>query len=137
MLALPEQGQIASVRQRRYVVTDVRASALPASPLYGSVFEPQHFVTLTSIEDDALGETLQVVWEIEPGAQVTEKVALPAPLGFDPPAAFDAFLDAVRWGAVASADVSLLQGRSAAASRSRTTSSIRSCAPSRCRAPTC
>ena len=109
MPALPEQGQIASVRQRRFVVSDVRTSALPSNPLYGFEGEPQHLVTLASIEDDALGETLQVIWEIEPGAQVTEKVALPEPIGFDPPAKFDAFLNAVRWGAVASADVSLLQ----------------------------
>jgi hypothetical protein len=66
-------------------------------------------VTLTSIEDDALGEGLQVVWELEPGARVSEKVELPDPTGFDPPQRLDAFLDAVRWGAIASADISALQ----------------------------
>ncbi len=104
----PEQGQIATVRQRRYVVTEVQTSTLPPSSLTERR-EPQHLVTLTSIEDDALGETLQVVWELEPGAQVSEEIALPEPTGFDSPHRLDAFLDAVRWGAVASADVRALQ----------------------------
>jgi hypothetical protein len=44
----------------------------------------QRLVSLSSVEDDALGEELQVIWEIEPGAQVIEKAALPEPTGFDP-----------------------------------------------------
>jgi len=48
---------------------------------------------------------LNVIWELEPGARVVEKVALPEPTGFDPPDQLDAFLDAVRWGASTSADV--------------------------------
>src|SRR5437660_1181634 len=66
-------------------------------------------VTLSSVEDDALGEELQVIWEIEPGARAIEKNALPAPLGFDLPQRLDTFLHAVRWGAVSSADVRALQ----------------------------
>ncbi len=104
----PEQGQIVTVRQRRYVVTGVLPSTLSASPLVSQA-PPQHLVTLTSIEDDALGEGLQVIWELEPGARISEKVDLPDPSGFDPPARLDAFLDAVRWGAIASADVRALQ----------------------------
>jgi len=105
---IPEQGQIVTVRQRRYAVTDVLPSTLPPSPL-SSQTAPQHLVTLASIEDDALGESLQVVWELEPGAQVSEKVELPEPTGFDPPHRLDAFLDAVRWGAIASVDDRALQ----------------------------
>ena len=52
---------------------------------------------------------MQVIWEIEPGAQVIEKVALPKPTGFDDPKELDAFLDAVRWGAASSADVKSVQ----------------------------
>ena len=106
--SVPEQGQIVTVRQRRYIVTDVLPSTLPPTPL-GSQAAPQHLVTLTSIEDDALGESLQVVWELEPGARVSEKVDLPDPIGFDSPQRLNAFLDAVRWGAIASADVRALQ----------------------------
>src|SRR5262245_25439147 len=105
---LPEQGQLVDVRQRRYVVTEVEASTLPPSPLK-SPRPLQHLVTLASVEDDALGEELQVVWELEPGPRVYEKLALPDPTGFDPPARLDAFLDAVRWGAASSADVHSIQ----------------------------
>src|SRR3954453_23923958 len=81
---IPEQGQLADVRQRRFVVTEVEASTLPASPLKPA--QPaQHLVTLTSVEDDALGEELQVVWELEPGTRVHEALVLPEPTGFDPP----------------------------------------------------
>lgn len=64
---------------------------------------------MSSIEDDALGETLEVIWEIEPHARIDEKVGLPAFDGFDPPARFDAFLNAVRWGAISAADYRTLQ----------------------------
>jgi SNF2 family DNA or RNA helicase len=105
----PEQGQLVTVRQRRYVVTDVAKSTLPHRPLKVSGNGAQHLVALSSVEDDALGEELQVIWELEPGAQVIEKVALPEPSGFDEPGRLDAFLDAVRWGAASSADVKSVQ----------------------------
>jgi ERCC4-related helicase len=106
---IPEQGQIVEVRQRRYVVADIRQSTLPLDPLHSGDSTPQHLVSLSSVEDDALGEELQVIWEIEPGALLVERDALPQPTGFDDPQRFDAFLDAVRWGAAASADVQALQ----------------------------
>src|SRR5262249_29630521 len=101
----PEQGQLAVVRQRRYVVTDVRLGATNVE----LVGRPQHLVNLSSIEDDALGEELQVIWEIEPGARAFEKMELPQPKGFDQPAHLEAFLDAVRWGAASIADTRQLQ----------------------------
>jgi superfamily II DNA/RNA helicase len=105
----PEQGQLVTVRQRRYVVTDVARSTLPERPLRSSPNGAQHLVSLASVEDDALGEEIQVIWELEPGAQIIEKVALPEPTGFDDPERLDAFLDAVRWGAASSADVRNVQ----------------------------
>jgi superfamily II DNA or RNA helicase len=105
---IPEQGQLVEVRQRRYVVTDVVGSTLPTSPLSDNG-KPQHLVTLASVEDDALGEELQVIWELEPGARAFDVMALPAPTGFDEPHRLDAFLNAVRWGAASSADVRMLQ----------------------------
>ena len=103
--SVPEQGQLAVVRQRRYVVTDVRSGAVGAQ----LAERPQHLVSLTSIEDDALGEELQVIWQIEPGARAFEKMELPEPKGFDQPAHLEAFLDAVRWGAASIADTRQLQ----------------------------
>lgn len=41
----------------------------------------QHLVMLSSVEDDALGEELQVIWELEPGAYVHERMELPQPTG--------------------------------------------------------
>jgi SNF2 family DNA or RNA helicase len=105
----PEQGQLVSIRFRQWIVTEVAKSTLPASPLRPSDNSAQHLVSLSSVEDDALGEELQVIWELEPGAQVIEKVALPEPVGFDPPDRLDAFLDAVRWGAASTADVRSIQ----------------------------
>jgi hypothetical protein len=64
-------------------------------------------VLLISIDDEGLGEELQVSWELEPSAKVHEKMALPEPTGFDAPARLDAFLDAVRWGASSMADTTL------------------------------
>ena len=105
----PEQGQMVSVRSRTWMVTDVSASTLPPERLQAGLEPPQHLISLSSVEDDGLGEELNVIWEIEPGARVIERVALPEPTGFDPPDQLDAFLDAVRWGASSSADVRNIQ----------------------------
>jgi superfamily II DNA or RNA helicase len=68
-------------------------------------------VTLTSVSDDDLGSELTVVWEIEPGREVLPETRLPAVTadGWDDPQVLGAFLDAVRWGTVASADDHTLQ----------------------------
>lgn len=108
MTSAPETGQLVRVRERRFVVTDVRRSELMVDAMHPNA-EPQHLVALASVEDDAHGETLEVIWEIEPGARLDDERALPEPTGFDDPARFDAFLDAVRWGAIASADMRTLQ----------------------------
>jgi superfamily II DNA or RNA helicase len=102
----PESGQLAFVRGRMWVVADVARATQPAAE--GQT--PQHLVTLISVEDDATGEELTVVWEIEPGTRVVEQAELP-PIrgGLDDPAELDAFLDAVRWGAVTSADQRAVQ----------------------------
>jgi hypothetical protein len=92
------------VRSREWVVNNVKPSSLPAVALKPEFAGPQNLLTLSSVEDDGLGEELQVVWEIEPGARVIEKVVLPEPTGFDAPDKLDAFLDAVRWGAASTAD---------------------------------
>jgi hypothetical protein len=58
-------------------------------------------------------EQLRLVWELERGAVAHDQHALPDPAaGFDEPRQLDAFLDAVRWGAIASADKTALQAPS-------------------------
>lgn len=79
----PEQGQLVQVRARPWVVNSVKPSSLPSPAMKLPVGSLQTLITLASVEDDGLGEELQVVWEIEPGAKVVEKVALPDPTGFD------------------------------------------------------
>ena len=87
-------GQIVTVRQRRYVVSDIQQSTIPLEVLSKNGDKPQHLISLSSIEDDALGETLQVIWEIEPDARINEKSGLPDPAGFDSPIKFLIFLSA-------------------------------------------
>ena len=103
--ALPQPGQLVHVRHRPFVVRDVRASALPVR---GSA-EKQNLVTLSSLEDEGLGEEMTVIWELEPGAVCHEESGLPSPAGFDEPRRLEAFLDAVRWGAISQADDRALQ----------------------------
>lgn len=100
--ARPEPGQLVEVRRRQWVVADVNAAGLETTA-------PQHCVTLSSIDEDGLGEELEVVWEIEPGAQVIERAGLPSVTGQDDSGTLDAFLDAVRWGAATNADRGFLQ----------------------------
>lgn len=110
MIAPPEPSQIVSLRNRSYVVQDVRSCG-PGSPAGSppSKTAPWHHVTLSSVEDDGHGEELEVVWELEAGATVKERSTLPAPTGFDVPSTLDAFLDAVRWGTISQADDKALQ----------------------------
>jgi hypothetical protein len=84
--SMPEQGQLVNVRARRWVVNEVRRSTLPPPPLSPAAAGPQHLVLLSSIEGDGLGEELRVIWEIEPGAKVVEKVAFPHPSASTRPA---------------------------------------------------
>jgi len=134
---LPEQGQLVQVRSRPWVVNGVKPSTLPIPAMKLPVAVPQNLLTLSSVEDDGLGEELQVVWEIEPGAKVIEKVALPEPSGFDAPEKLDAFLDAVRWGAASTADVKTFRPRSVAALRLKTTSLTLWCGQSKCHGSIC
>lgn len=102
VVTLPELGQLAQIRGRRFVATNIRASHSPLS-------SPKHLVSLLGMEDDSFGEELQVIWELEPGAVVYEKLELPQPQGFDSSERLEAFLDAVLWGAASSADVRNIQ----------------------------
>src|SRR5205823_6595037 len=58
----PEIGQLVEVRGRHWVVSDSTPSALPPDVLAGESSR-QHLLALSSVEDDALGEELRVVWE--------------------------------------------------------------------------
>src|SRR5690606_35160457 len=99
--ACPEPGQLVEVRRRQWVVANVSSSNFTSTS--------QNVVTLSSIDEDGLGEELEVIWEIEPGAQIIERAGLPSITGQDDSSTLDAFLDAVRWGAATNADRGFLQ----------------------------
>lgn len=101
IVSAPEPGQLVEVRRRQWVVADVRSSQGEEGG--------QHSLTLSSIDDDSLGEEIEVIWEIEPGAHVIERAGLPAVSGRDDTERLEAFLDAVRWGAATNADRGFLQ----------------------------
>lgn len=105
-IAAPEVGHLVRLRGGMWVVSDVRPSAVEPSPRNGS-----HLVEAVSIDDDSHGETVSVIWEVEPGTSVIDKVELPDPTtaNFDHPRTLDAFLHAVAWGAITSADPRALQ----------------------------
>lgn len=105
----PKPGELVRVRSRNYVVAEVTGSLLGGDVLADAAGRREHLVDLSSVDDDAYGEELSVIWEIEPGAEILENALLPTPDEFDPPARLDAFLDAVRWGAIESADSKALQ----------------------------
>ncbi len=98
--AIPRDGSLVEVRGQRWVVSD-------SSP--GN--DGSTLLTLQSVEDGRYGESLQVIWEVEPGRRALPAGSLPdvTHTGFDPPERLAAFLDAVRWSAVTSADVKTLQ----------------------------
>lgn len=108
---LPATGQVVRVRGRHWVVTDMRSSALPPDVKLISEDEGQTLVTLSSVEEDALGEELAVLWELEPGRMVRDTATLPdlSEGRTDDPDTLAAFLDAIRWGAITNADAELMQ----------------------------
>lgn len=55
-LNVPEQGQLVQVRSRQWVVNNVKPNSLPAVALKPDFSGPQHLLTLSSVEDDGLGE---------------------------------------------------------------------------------
>jgi len=88
---VPEQGQLVRVRQRFWIVQDVVADQrIPNQPV-------THRVLLECLDDDALGSTLDVIWEREIAPQLFQNQGLPEPIAWDPSQRFDAFLTAVQW----------------------------------------
>jgi hypothetical protein len=68
--AVPDVGQLAEVRQRGWIVTEVAASTLRPVVLDSAGDGRHHLASLASVEDDGLGEELQFLWELEPAARV-------------------------------------------------------------------
>src|SRR6266702_4911910 len=100
----PEIGELVRIRGAHWVVIGVLESDPGTST-------GQTLVDLLSVSDGGYGAELKVIWEVEPGRAVLAAQTLPevTRTGFDPPRRLAAFLDAIRWSAVASADTRRLQ----------------------------
>ncbi len=96
--SVPDPGLLVEVRRRHWTVKDVDDRE------HGRDQKGQTLVTLESIDEDSLGEELQVLWQIEPGARVVPRVGLPKIDGYDRNEDLEAYLNAVRWGAIANAE---------------------------------
>ncbi|ACZ20292.1 DNA/RNA helicase, superfamily II, SNF2 family [Sanguibacter keddieii DSM 10542] len=93
-------------------MADVREQGLPRSSADDGVPELNHVLSLQSLAEDRMGEELSVIWELEVGNSVAPDQGLPetiTPDGFDDPNRLAAFVDAVRWGAVTSANEGAFQ----------------------------
>jgi superfamily II DNA or RNA helicase len=104
---VPDIGQIVAVRGANWVVTDIQQQSLGRSSADDAVQMLQHAVALQSVEEDRLGHELRVVWELEPGRSLHPARGLPThidPDKFDDPNRLAAFIDALRWGAITTAD---------------------------------
>ena len=109
---VPEPGQVVNVRGSTWAVADVQSQGLPRSPADEGTPGLTHIVSLQSLEEDRLGQELTVVWELEVGHTVAPDQGLPEhiePNAFDDPNTLAAFVDAVRWGAVTSANANSYQ----------------------------
>jgi ERCC4-related helicase len=95
-------GDLVRVRSRQYLVEEVTPPPRP---------EDSPLVRLSCLEDDALGEPLQVLWDHEVDAHVfgASSWRAVAERGFDEPRKFSAFLHTLRWNCVTSTDPKLFQ----------------------------
>jgi SNF2 family DNA or RNA helicase len=93
---LPRTGQVVQARQRTWLVTNTG---------------PHTRVALSCLDEDAAGEAIEVLWDLEPGARpVPETLDLTHDLArLDDPEMFGAYLSALRWHCVTSTDKRLLQ----------------------------
>ena len=98
----PYPGQIAFVRQRRYLVESV---AVPSDAGDSTLVE------LSCLDDDAQGQPLIVLWENELDARLLKDDgwAAVAERGFDDPELFAAYLRTLSWNCVTATDPDLFQ----------------------------
>ena len=101
-IPVPAPGMFVRARHRHWLVEDVTGPISPGdSPL----------VRLSCIEDDAQGESLDLLWDAELDAAIVAE-DLWSRIGgdtFDDPGTFATYLHTLRWAAVTATDPTLLQ----------------------------
>lgn len=97
---VPKAGQVVRLRSRTWLVEDVEDGSG-----YGTK------VSLACLDDDAQGQLLSVVWEVELDGRIVSEEAWKdiGRRGFDPPRQFSAFLNTLRWNCVTATDPNLFQ----------------------------
>ena len=97
---IPEAGQLVRVRTRTYLVEAVDHLGGPGTR-----------VRLACLDDDAQGQQLEVIWEIELDGQVLDGETWQSigKKGFDPPRFFSAYVHTLRWNCVTATDPRLFQ----------------------------
>jgi len=98
---LPRAGQIVRVRHRQWLVEALDEGEADESAR----------IALVCLDDDDPGRRLDVLWDLELGAQTIEpeKRGLGLVDRLDPPDQFGAYLHALRWNAVSAADATRFQ----------------------------
>lgn len=107
MTAELQPGRVVEVRGSTWAITEVQEQGITRSPADETIAALQHVVTLQALGEDNLGDELRVIWELEVGNALAPDQGLPERINadaFDDPNKLGAFVDAVRWGAVTSAD---------------------------------
>lgn len=105
MACLPKEGDVVRLRTRSYLVEGV----IPSSA--------GHRVRCACLDDDAQGDILEVIWEIELDAEVLQGQGWQAvgqrgtqgDRGFDVPRHFGAYLHTLRWNTITATDPNLFQ----------------------------
>ena len=99
---LPVVGELVQVRSRRWLVEEVIA---PEDPEHSPVLR------LACADDDAQGQSLDVLWNYEIDRLILEEEGWGdlAAKGFDDPRQFAAFYNTIRWNRVTATDPNLFQ----------------------------
>jgi hypothetical protein len=99
--SVPGRGEAVRVRSRTYLVEGVDADPDAAGTL----------VELACLDDDAQGQHLEVVWELELGTEILNREAWQSigKRGFDDPRQFSAYLHTLRWNCVTATDPRIFQ----------------------------
>jgi hypothetical protein len=96
----PHPGQIVALRRRLWLVHETQP---------GLGRGDATVVRLHCVDDDATGEPLEVLWELELGPRVLDEDKPQLGEGLDEPRLFGAYLNTLRWNCVTSTDKELLQ----------------------------
>ena len=96
---LPSPGDVVRIRTRSYLVENVEEKT------------GGHGISAVCLDDDAQGQPLEAVWELELDTEILDESIWKAigAKGFDPPRYFSAYVHALRWNCVTATNPRLFQ----------------------------